>query len=298
MATPGQKEREAQLHSVLKAANLLDYYPSFLEQGGDDVQQFCDASEDEFKEIVALVGMSTKPLHTRRLQKALVEWKNKRGHSSERVAAGSWMEKWAPSPQISRITRADTPPSPSSSARRRRSSASSKGGSEKRVVELKLPPMEVIIDWEKLDPERQQLIRDHSRIYGRDIKKRKTNTLNSHEQMINEAAAQLCLRDPTLLVRRDELFTMARRVVRDSGFTFVHGHSRSKFASESDEEADGKFYEWLTFVFLLPYAYVSLDDELLVDLPFFECNAIFTQGYLSSGLRYMLGSLLSIQSLI
>lgn len=238
MATPGQKEREAQLHSVLKAANLLDYYPSFLEQGGDDVQQFCDASEDEFKEIVALVGMSTKPLHTRRLQKALVEWKNKRGHSSERVAAGSWMEKWAPSPQISRITRADTPPSPNSSARRRRSSASSKGGSEKRVVELKLPPMEVIIDWEKLDPERQQLIRDHSRIYGRDIKKRKTNTLNSHEQMINEAAAQLCLRDPTLLVRRDELFTMARRVVRDSGFTFVHGHSRSKFASESDEEAD------------------------------------------------------------
>jgi len=32
---------------------------------------------------------------------------------------------------------------------------------------------------------------------------------------------------------------MARRVVRDSGFTFVHGHSRSKFASESDEEGDG-----------------------------------------------------------
>lgn len=239
MATPGQKEREAQLHSVLKAANLLDYFPSFIEQGGDDVQQFCDASEDEFKEIISLVGMSTKPLHTRRLQKALVEWKNKRGHSPERVAAGSWMEKWAPpSPQINRNTASSAPASPSSSSRKRRTSSSSKGGSEKRVVELKLPPMEVIIDWEKLDPERQQLIRDHSRIYGRDVKKRKTNTLNSHEQMINEAAAQLCLRDPTLLVRRDELFTMARRVVRDSGFTFVHGHSRSKFASESDEEAD------------------------------------------------------------
>lgn len=238
MATPGQKEREAELHSVLKAANLLDYYQSFLQQGGDDVQQFCDASEDEFKEIIGLVGMSTKPLHTRRLQKALVEWKNRRGHASERVARGSWMEKWAPSPQVNRNPPPATPPSPSSSGRKRRSSAGTKGGPEKRVIELKLPPMEVIIDWEKLDPERQQLIRDHSRIYGRDIKKRKTNTLNSHEQMINEAAAQLCLRDPTLLVRRDELFTMARRVVRDSGFTFVHGHSRSKFASESDEEAD------------------------------------------------------------
>lgn len=242
MATPGQKEREAELHSVLKAANLLDYYPSFLEQGGDDVQQFCDASEEEFKEIVGLVGMSTKPLHTRRLQKALVEWKSKRGHSPERIAPGSWMDRWAPSPQVKQNNPPVTTPSPSTSGRKRRSSASAKGGPEKRVVELKLPPMEVIIDWEKLDPERQQLIRDHSRIYGRDAKKRKTDSLNSHEQMINEAAAQLCLRDPTLLVRRDELFTMARRVVRDSGFTFVHGHSRSKYASESDEEADGKRY--------------------------------------------------------
>lgn len=233
MATPGQKEREAELHSVLKAANLLDYFHSFIQQGGDDVQQFCDASEDEFKEIIALVGMSTKPLHTRRLQKALVEWKAKRGHSPERVSAGSWMDKWSPSPQIK--PPAATPP-PGSKGRKRLSSSGSQGGPEKRVVELKLPPMEVIIDWEKLDPERQQLIRDHSRIYGRDLKKRKTDSLNSHEQMINEAAAQLCLRDPTLLVRRDELFTMARRVVRDSGFTFVHGHSRSKFSSESSEE--------------------------------------------------------------
>ncbi|XP_078378172.1 uncharacterized protein LOC144661321 [Oculina patagonica] len=239
MATPGQKEREAELHSVLRAANLLDYYQSFLEQGGDDVQQFCDAGEDEFKEIIGLVGMSTKPLHTRRLQKALVEWKSKRGHSPERISPGSWMDKWTSSPQVNRTPPPSTSSPAAGSGRKRRSSSSGgKGGVEKRVVELKLPPMEVIIDWEKLDPERQQLIRDHSRIYGRDIKKRKTNTLNSHEQMINEAAAQLCLRDPTLLVRRDELFTMARRVVRDSGFTFVHGHSRSKFVSESDEELD------------------------------------------------------------
>lgn len=238
MATPGQKEREAELHSVLKAANLLDYYQSFLEQGGDDIQQFCDASEDEFKEIIALVGMSTKPLHTKRLQKALVEWKSKRGHSpSGRVSAGSWMDKWSPSPQAKQPV--STPSPAGTKGRKRLSSSGTQGGPEKRVVELKLPPMEVIIDWEKLDPERQQLIRDHSRIYGRDLKKRKTDALNSHEQMINEAAAQLCLRDPTLLVRRDELFTMARRVVRDSGFTFVHGHSRSKFSSTSSEEMEG-----------------------------------------------------------
>lgn len=34
----------------------------------------CDAGEEEFLEIMALVGMSSKPLHVRRLQKALHEW--------------------------------------------------------------------------------------------------------------------------------------------------------------------------------------------------------------------------------
>jgi hypothetical protein len=38
------------------------------------VQQLCDAGEEEFLEIMALVGMASKPLHVRRLQKALQEW--------------------------------------------------------------------------------------------------------------------------------------------------------------------------------------------------------------------------------
>ena len=42
--------------------------------GGDDVTQLCEAGEDEFLEIMALVGMAAKPLHVRRLQKALQEW--------------------------------------------------------------------------------------------------------------------------------------------------------------------------------------------------------------------------------
>ena len=45
-----------------------------LHTGGDDVQQLCEAGEDEFLEIMALVGMASKPLHVRRLQKALQEW--------------------------------------------------------------------------------------------------------------------------------------------------------------------------------------------------------------------------------
>lgn len=42
--------------------------------GGDDVQQLCDAGEDEFLEIMALVGMAAKPLHVRRFQKTLRDW--------------------------------------------------------------------------------------------------------------------------------------------------------------------------------------------------------------------------------
>ena len=42
--------------------------------GGDDVHQLCEAGEEEFLEIMALVGMASKPLHVRRLQKSLQEW--------------------------------------------------------------------------------------------------------------------------------------------------------------------------------------------------------------------------------
>lgn len=49
--------------------------------GGDDVQQLCEAGEEEFLEIMALVGMASKPLHVRRLQKALQEWAVNPGES-------------------------------------------------------------------------------------------------------------------------------------------------------------------------------------------------------------------------
>ncbi len=38
------------------------------------MQQLYEAGEEEFLEIMALVGMASKPLHVRRLQKALQEW--------------------------------------------------------------------------------------------------------------------------------------------------------------------------------------------------------------------------------
>merc|ERR1719450_1333717 len=74
MTSQPTNESELQLYRVLQRANLLNYYDTFISQGGDDVQQLCEAGEEEFLEIMALVGMASKPLHVRRLQKALQEW--------------------------------------------------------------------------------------------------------------------------------------------------------------------------------------------------------------------------------
>uniref|UniRef100_A0A2K6RUY8 NGFI-A binding protein 1 n=1 Tax=Rhinopithecus roxellana TaxID=61622 RepID=A0A2K6RUY8_RHIRO len=65
---------ELQLCRILQKANLLSYVDAFIQQGDDDVQQLCEAGKVEFLEIMALVGMVSKPLHVRRLQKALRDW--------------------------------------------------------------------------------------------------------------------------------------------------------------------------------------------------------------------------------
>ncbi len=43
---------------------------------------------------------------------------------------------------------------------------------------------------------------------------------------VNEASAQLCWHRPGLLTRREELFPLARDVVRASGYQYAKGHSR------------------------------------------------------------------------
>lgn len=85
------------------------------------------------------------------------------------------------------------------------------------------------------DPKRLELIHKAAAIYGQRSNQRKTAELTSHEMNVNEAAAQLCLRDPTLLARRDELFILSRRAVREGGFSYVHGFSRSKQAVASGD---------------------------------------------------------------
>lgn len=71
------------------------------------------------------------------------------------------------------------------------------------------------------DPRKMDEIRKYAAIYGRfDCKRKPEKPLTLHEVSVNEAAAQICRFVPALLTRRDELFPLARRVVRDSGYHY------------------------------------------------------------------------------
>lgn len=52
---------ELQLYRILQKANLLSYFDAFIQQGGDDVQQLCEAGEEEFLESIALFWVAMCP---------------------------------------------------------------------------------------------------------------------------------------------------------------------------------------------------------------------------------------------
>ena len=43
--------------------------------GGDDLKQLAEAQDDDFQEIITLVGMVSKPLHVKRFKKALTDYR-------------------------------------------------------------------------------------------------------------------------------------------------------------------------------------------------------------------------------
>ncbi|KAL1122561.1 hypothetical protein AAG570_002891 [Ranatra chinensis] len=88
--------------------------------------------------------------------------------------------------------------------------------------------LEQVLSMSEEDPKRMELIRKYAAIYGRfDCKRKPEKPLTLHEVSVNEAAAQICRFVPALLTRRDELFPLARQVVRDSGYHYSKGHSKS-----------------------------------------------------------------------
>ncbi|NXP41822.1 NAB2 protein, partial [Leiothrix lutea] len=294
---------ELQLYRVLQRANLLGYYETFIQQGGDDVQQLCEAGEEEFLEIMALVGMATKPLHVRRLQKALREWASNpglfsqpvsavpvssiplfklsetggrkalsNGHASPGEAAGKGSGSAGTPPARSptepgeKLSPSAAPPWPGRSTPESEGGGdeepgvppfSPSGSSGEQAVGTELEPelaRTVVESVERLlqscprggeaelralmklnkklakavghifqledgDRQKEEEIRRHSAIYGRgEARRREGKQLTLHELIINEAAAQFCLRDNSLLLRRVELFSLSRQVARESTY--------------------------------------------------------------------------------
>ncbi|XP_067116985.1 NGFI-A-binding protein 1a [Osmerus mordax] len=309
---------ELQLYRILQRANLLYYYEAFIQQGGDDVQQLCEAGEEEFLEIMALVGMASKPLHVRRLQKALRDWVTNpalfnqpltslpvcsipvyklpegsptllnaqdRGSASAKVpkimaatcsdpgklevardkaAAGSPLQSssearlWSGHSNDSEQSLSPSDlGSPSSPREGLEALDAAAVQSVLECVERMAPglpktdPAEVkeqlktnkklakmishIFDMSDDDPRREEEIRKYSAIYGRfDSKRRDGKHLTLHELTVNEAAAQLCMRDVALLTRRDELFGLARQISREVTYKYTYRTSKSRYG-ERDE---------------------------------------------------------------
>lgn len=271
---------EWQLYRVLQKANLLQYYDTFVAQGGDDVQQLCEAGEEEFLEIMALVGMASKPLHVRRLQKALQEWvanpsafqgpSNSASPSSVSSLLNTpvrepptqvrslpntstddrgnmWLSQIArknESPESISSLQNDhkLSPSPTPNPVLTETQISLIAQAAARLVPS-LPLFEVkrlslkkeinreihaILDQPKDGPDRLEAMRKYGCIYGRyDSKRKNDRPMSLHEISVNEAAAQLCYHIPNLLTRREDLFPLAREVVKNSGYQYSKGHSRA-----------------------------------------------------------------------
>ncbi|GBP11560.1 NGFI-A-binding protein homolog [Eumeta japonica] len=309
---------------------------------GDDVQQLCDAGEEEFLEIMALVGMASKPLHVRRLQKALQEWVSNPALfqipivpslcSTETsfvpcgqrlLGAGTVLPRTIVSPDNGRPAYSPSPgapenscgsttsapnvspgrnqtppvsftkivlpaspaaPTPASVPARSfspQAAPTSSGSSpssatspiqltpvlldvqvqklasaaeklSKHLPQLEPKPqntkkkmckdLELVMMMPESDPKRMEEIRKYAAIYGRfDCKRKPEKPLTLHEVMVNEAAAQMCRCVPALLTRRDELFPLARQVVRRAGLHYSkHGLPSGGGAGACGDGSDGE----------------------------------------------------------
>ncbi|XP_051865610.1 NGFI-A-binding protein 2-like [Pristis pectinata] len=237
---------ELQLYCLLQRANLSVYYQNFVQQGGDDVRQLCEAGEEEFLEIMALVGMATKPLHVRRMQKALREWAaNPAAFSSlprfklagasaqepKRKAVSGSGDAFPGSKRLrTLITAGAGSTSPNSgkdlavlSPGAEEGRANQDGGralpnsgaeedAERSALNEKLANP---VGMELSDPAEGE----EAGGGGRSDSKRGGSKQPAHHQLaINEVATRFCKEDSSLLLRRANLFSPARLVAREFAY--------------------------------------------------------------------------------
>ncbi|XP_053554595.1 NGFI-A-binding protein 1 isoform X2 [Bombina bombina] len=351
---------ELQLYRILQRANLLSYFDAFIQQGGDDVQQLCEAGEEEFLEIMALVGMASKPLHVRRLQKALRDWvtnpalfnqpltslpvssipiyklpesspsllgitsssyernSNTRephlkipkcaattcvqsvgpgksdGVGNSPLQSNSEGRHW-PSHHTTESEHSLSPADLGSPASPRDTTETLDAAATLSVTECvermvpSIPKSDLnevrellktnkklakmighIFEMTDEDPRKEEEIRKYSAIYGRfDSKRKDGKHLTLHELTVNEAAAQLCMKDIALLTRRDELFTLARQISREVTYKYTYRATKSK-CEERDEHSpkrikmEDNFSEYQETLLSLHQQLEALKEQLVL----------------------------------
>ena len=216
---------------VLKDANLLQYESALLEQGADDVKQLIDLPESDFQDLLHLIGMDTKPFHVLRFKKTLGR-SNKTGEDIFSQAStvnthtvtvyatqvDDPAVKLLPPHQINKEPSLASVPAASKelvlpAKKSRQTFFNSPAELQSLVddsvpIQKKLVPSPISPDiW---DEQRREIIRNSSQSFSEQFSGRE---LSPNEHLINEASFYLCLWDPTLLVRREELFKLAKKLV-------------------------------------------------------------------------------------
>ena len=225
---------------LLQSANLMQYENVLIGQGADDVQQLVELSEDEFQNLLQLVGMSEKPFHVMRFRKVLGRQvtppnnqllvDNSNTHTVT-VYANQIDDAVTCTPTLSTtpsVTQQTAPIQPSPFPPGNPLSHFSYNGDQpslnitpqqlQELVDdsvivqkhLKVSPIDPGI-W---DSGRREVIRNASQIFAQSSKGGQLKHMTEHELLMNEAAFHLCLWDPTLLVRKEELFTLSKKLVR------------------------------------------------------------------------------------
>lgn len=234
---------------LLQKANLSQYVAPLLEVGADDVDQLRALSEQEFLNLLDMIGMGKKFFHVLRFRKAI----NRSAANNNLICQTSsnssthtvtvyatqlddpnttcTMEPVNPSPQqtpscnMYKIPLDDPKPEPSGTSFTDLMSTTPSSSSSSRkslvvtshqlqnlvddsvMVQKSLGPSPISPDvW---DEGRKEIFRKSSQLFCSNVA-----PLTEQEELMNEASYQLCLWDPTLLVRQKDLYTLSRKLVQ------------------------------------------------------------------------------------
>ncbi|KAI9249174.1 hypothetical protein BDA99DRAFT_524234 [Phascolomyces articulosus] len=218
---------QSSLHAFLLNHNLDQYYEAFVKSGAtdQDLLQLLHFNDEELNDILHAVNML--PFHAIKFKRALRELKVQ---TSISIYSTVTRNSAAPSTTTSVVGTAATEATPNSPLPMRPGLDHILNTPDQHNTQLYTPPTYPSADssyYQQQSSSEQtsrEVIISHATIYG----KNSSRPLTSYESAINEAAIQLSLENPSLLVNKGNLFELAKKKLLDSGYQYKRGKSRSK----------------------------------------------------------------------